>query len=190
MLEKWKLHEADNYMLALKDIYLDDTVSNRMGNGDKQLLMIILTISIVVLLLALINYINLQIASNHSRLAELKLRKIMGAGKRELVKQGVLESLLIICVSGIAAMLLLDMFYLSSVSQILGTEILTIREWSFQSWSILVASGLLLGIVAGVVPSLKLFRVKAITQQEIKQKKLGKLTVSLLSFNSLSLPPC
>ncbi|MEP1096905.1 MAG: ABC transporter permease [Cyclobacteriaceae bacterium] len=182
---KWELFESDNYLLPLKDVYLDTSVRNKLGNGNKQLLTIILTIAILVLGLALINYINLQVANNHSRMPELRLKKIMGAGRRILIKQSIMESLLIICLSGITSILLLNTFYGTGASQLLGNEILTLEHWSFQNWVVFTATILLVGIIAGVIPSLKLFNLKSITQQEVKQKRLGKLTVSLVVFQFL-----
>lgn len=180
--EKWELYESDNFFIPLKEIYLDDRAQNRFGNGNGNLIVIILSISFLVLGLALINYINLQIANNHSRSTELRLKKIMGASRKNLLKQSVLESLLIICISSVSAVLLLDMFYVSSISSILGEQILTIRQWPKEFWMILVASVGLIGIIAGVIPSLKMFSLKSITQQTLKQKKLSTMTVSLVVF--------
>ena len=180
--EVFELYESDNYFLPLKDIYLDAGVQNRMGNGNSQLLLIILTISTLVLGLALVNYINLQIANNHSRTAELKLKKIMGAGIGVLLKQGVTESLLIIGISGTAALLLLDAFYVSIADQLLGDHFLALREWDVHFWMAFTISLVVLGAMAGVIPTLKLFKLQSITQQEIKQKKLGTMTVALVIF--------
>lgn len=179
--QKWQLYESDNYMLPLKEVYLDTNVSNRMGNGNPQLLTIIFTISILVLGLALINYVNLQIANNHSRIGELRLRKIMGAGKKAILIQGVLESLIVIGISGAFAILFLDLFYASQFSQLLGDGILTIHNWDFTFWSSLIGGLTLAGIVVGIVPAIKLFQLRSLTQ-ELKQKKLGKLTISLVIF--------
>lgn len=182
MDKRWPMYESDSYLLPLKDTYLDDRAQNRMGNGNKQLLVIIMTIALLVLGLAIINYVNLQIANNHSRTPELRIKKIMGAGKNALLKQGMLESLLIIGISGAFAILLLDMFYASGASALLGNDILTIGEWGISFWVIYLFSLVLIGVIAGAIPSIKLFKLRSITQQELKQKKLGKLTVSLVVF--------
>ena len=183
--EAWELYESDHYFLPLKDIYLDPSVQNKMGNGNGQLLLIILTISLLVLGLALVNYINLQIANNHSRTAELRLKKIMGAGIGILLKQGVTESFVIIGISGTAALLLLDFFYISNASQLLGDHVLTTREWDIQFWMVFIISLVTIGVIAGVIPTLKLFKLQSITQQELKQKKLGAMTVALVIFQFL-----
>ncbi len=179
---RWPMYESDSYLLPLKEVYLDNRAQNRMGNGNKQVLVIILTIALLVLGLAIINYINLQIANNHSRTPEFRIKKIMGAGKNVLLKQGMIESLFIIGTSGVLAIILLDLFYTSGASTLIGKDILTISKWSFSYWLIYVASLLVIGTIAGAVPSIKLFKLKSITQQELKQKKLGKLTISLVIF--------
>ncbi len=179
--ERWP-YESNSYILPLKETYLDTRAQNRLGNGNKQLLTIILTIALLVLGLALINYVNLQVANNHSRTPELRIKKIMGAGKKVLLKQGVLESLITIFLSGALALFLLDIFYMSETSKLLGSQTLTIGEWSWIYWVIFFATLFTIGTIAGIIPSFKLFQLGSITQQEIKQKKLGSLTVSLVVF--------
>ncbi|MEQ9403435.1 MAG: ABC transporter permease [Cyclobacteriaceae bacterium] len=181
--EKWPEYESESFLIPLKEVYLNDLgVLNRFGNGNKQMLFIILTISILVLALALINYINLQIANNYSRLPELRLKKIMGAGKNIIIQQGIIESQLMIGASVFLAIILLNGFYSSGLSQLLGEDVLTIQQWGLNSWLTLVISFLVAGTISGLIPSLRMAAPKVITQQGIKVKKLGILTVILVIF--------
>ena len=183
MKEKWPLYTPHNFLMPLKEVYLNsDGVKNKHGNGNKQLINIILTIAIVVLSLALINYVNLQIAHNHNRFLELRLKKILGAGKKILIKQGVIESLLIILASGMIAMLTLDAFYTSSFSSLLGERLLTIRDWPLEFWACFIISIVIIGTITGAIPSVRLFKKGSMTQQSLQDKKLGKMTVSLVVF--------
>ncbi len=179
---KWPLYQSDNFLIPLKEVYLSDGVTSRFGNGNRQLLGIILSISFLVIALALINYINIQVANNHSRTAELKLKKIMGAGKMVLIKQGVLESLLVIGFSCLAAIFLLESFYRSSFTSIIGDQLVSMEHWPLNFWLVFALIILISGVISGAIPAIKLFSLKSITQQSIKAKKLGKLTVSLVIF--------
>lgn len=180
--DKWPQYVSDNAFIPLKDVYLSDWVSNRFGNGNRQLLNIILSIAILVIALALINYVNIQVANNHSRMAELKLKKIMGASKSIIIKQGAIESSLVIGISGMVALLLTDAFDRSPYSALLGDHSYTLASWSLTNWLFFVTSLMVIGCIAGVIPALKLFSLRSIVQQPIKARKLGLLTVSLVVF--------
>lgn len=183
MEAKWPNYEPSNFFLPLKKLYLNDAgVINRLGNGDQNQLTIVFTIALVVLILALINYINLQIASNHSRLLELRLKKIMGADKKTLIKQGIIESTLILMLSTLFATGLLEVFYASDFSYLFGKDVFTIRDWSGLGWGILTFSIVIVGLITGFIPSIKSFNRSGLTQQMIGDKKLGTLTVGLVIF--------
>ncbi len=183
MEEKWPKYEAANFLLPLEELYLNKAgVSTRMGNGDRDQLTIIISIALVVLALALINYMNLQIASNHGRAIETRIKKILGAGKGHLVKQGVAEALLVIGLASILAIVLLDLFYQSSFSQLFGAEPYGIQDWDTLNFVYLAAAIIGIGVSAGIVPSFKLFRRTVVTQQMISDKRLSKFTVGLVVF--------
>lgn len=183
MTSVWPRYEASNFFLPLKELYLNTAgVRTRMGNGNRDQLSIILTIAWVVLVLALINYMNLQIASNHTRAVETRLKKILGASKGHLLQQGILESLLVISLSAILAIAILDQFYQSDLSSLFGSRPLGIRDWEAPHFAIFVGIVLLVGTIAGAVPSLKLFNRHGMTQQSLRDKRLGKFTVGLVVF--------
>ncbi len=183
MKAKWPNYEPSNFFLPLKETYLNDVgVRNRLGNGDSNQLTILFTIALVVLILALINYINLQIASNHSRLLELRVRKIMGADKAVLMKQSVIESSILLISSTVIAIGLLEIFYSSDLRNLFGKDVFAIRDWALDQWGILAVVVIILGLIAGTIPSLKLFNQSRLTQQMIGSKKLSKLTIGLVIF--------
>ncbi|MEO1254552.1 MAG: ABC transporter permease [Bacteroidota bacterium] len=187
LIEKeWPDNEASCFFLPLKEVYLNDAgVNNRMGNGDPNQLTIVLTISLVVLILALINYVNLQVANNHTRTLELRLKKIMGAGRKMLVKQSVMESSFLLLISMTLAIGLLELFYASSLRFLFGKEVFTIHEWHWKGWIILLSIATAISLITGIIPSLKLFKRSGLTQQAIGDKRLGKFTIGLVIFQFL-----
>jgi putative ABC transport system permease protein len=64
-----------------------------------------LIIAIFILVIAWINYINLTTSRALDRAKEVGLRKVMGAMKRQLVSQFILESALVSCLAFVAAIL-------------------------------------------------------------------------------------
>ena len=69
----------------------------------KQFLFILSILSLGILGMAWVNYINLTLAGNQKRMKELAARKAVGATSKDIVKQFVVESILINTISFLAA---------------------------------------------------------------------------------------
>ncbi|MBN2345545.1 MAG: ABC transporter permease, partial [Candidatus Aminicenantes bacterium] len=75
-------------------------------NGDVKYIFLFLTISLFILTLAVVNFINLSTARSLSRAKEVGLRKVLGSFRLDLVKQFLAESL-ILCLLALGAACLL-----------------------------------------------------------------------------------
>ena len=66
-------------------------------------------IVVFILLIACINFMNLSTAQSARRSKEIGVRKMAGANKRKLILQFLGESLLLVCVAHIIAMILVEL---------------------------------------------------------------------------------
>jgi len=90
-----KYGETKVILEPLKDIRLHSIVSDvPEGSGNLQFLNIMMGLSILILVLSIVNYINLATANAIKRAKEVGVRKVMGAGKDLIVKQFVFETAL------------------------------------------------------------------------------------------------
>ena len=114
-------------------------------------------IALLILLIANINFINLSNAQSLTRIAEIGVRKVSGAGRRELLLQFLGEGLLMSCIAGMLA-LLLAIPGLSLLNAVAGKNL---SMGAILSGPIMPALLVLLvctGLLAGLYPALYITR--------------------------------
>lgn len=79
------------------------------GKGDLQLLYIMVGLSILILTLSLVNYINLATASAIKRAKEVGVRKIVGATKNQIISQFIFETAIIVILAIIFALAIVEL---------------------------------------------------------------------------------
>jgi len=119
------------------------------------------TIAALILFIACINYINLTTARSVQRFKEAALKKVAGAQKGQLIAQFIGESVLLaliaLCISMIAVELLLPYFN-NLINKPLSIDYIGNISYIF----LLIGIVILVGIVAGLYPSIQISRVKPI----------------------------
>ena len=117
----------------------------------KYLLVVLSSISIIILVMAWINYVNLALTANLKRIKELAARKTVGANHFDFLKQYVVESFLINVMAIVGAAILVQMM-LSPAESLLQFYIPDLRNISM-STVIISSLAFLLGIFfTGVYP--------------------------------------
>ncbi|HUS01284.1 MAG TPA: ABC transporter permease, partial [Chitinophagaceae bacterium] len=122
-------------------------------NGDIKRVYIFSAIALFILLIACINYMNLSTARSVLRAKEIGVRKVVGAGKSELITQFLSESVLVCVMATILAFLLtwLTLPWLNKVSD-LQLSINSILTWQVIISLLLVP--FIIGIISGIYPAL------------------------------------
>lgn len=125
--------------------------------SDPQYTYILGGLALLILVIACINYISLALTTSASRRKEVGVRKVTGAGRKQLIYQFGLESLLLACISMLIGIMLVILF-LPSFNQFTGKGI--VIAWN--DWVELLSIGLALtfvvGLLAGSYPSVFLSR--------------------------------
>lgn len=101
-----KRHDFKNrfYLQPIKDIHLGSHYRNELeANGSKRDIFFLSMVSIFVLLIACINYINLSTAKAMERAGEVGLRKVVGATRYQLICQFLMESIIVNCLAFVLA---------------------------------------------------------------------------------------
>lgn len=169
-----KGNELGFALQPLTDIHLySDTSSEFEPGGNVRYLYIFSAVAIFMLLIACINFINLSTAGASKRAKEVGIRKVMGSAKFELIKQFLLESILItfiaLLISIVFIQLVLPLFNdLSGKNLSLGLNINRIVTF--------LSIGILVGLLAGTYPAFFLSSFKPIATLK------GKMNAGTKSF--------
>ena len=181
---KQRAYENYFYLQALKDIHLKSKYDYEMaGNGNFTYLKYLGIAALFILFIAWINYVNLSTAHSMDRSKEVGIRKVVGAGKFQLIRQFIVESFIINLI-GIAIGILIFKLTLSSFSTLVEKNIsyLNISDWRF--WAFMISVFLLGTLAAASYPAFVLSSFQPI--YSIKSSK-GSTTGGGKSFLRKSL---
>jgi putative ABC transport system permease protein len=152
-----------NYTLfvqPLKDVYMDN-LRGAQVNGSQSNVYIFSVIAIFILLIAAINFVNLTTARASERAKEVGIRKVIGAYKDQLAIQFLGESVIISLIALVFAVVL--SFFTLPIFNTLAGKIVAESIFVHGYILILIIIALVIGLVAGIYPSLVLTNFNIIT---------------------------
>lgn len=158
-LAKKYIGEESNLYFNLQpvpDIHLqsDLTFEPEIHGSDKAVNFLSI-ISLFILIIAWVNYVNLSTARAVERAKEVGLRKVVGARKRQLIGQFLVESLLINFLGAVAAIMLAELL-LPYFNNLVGKTVLT-TVWTNPAFLTKLAIFFLIGtFAAGFYPAMVL----------------------------------
>jgi putative ABC transport system permease protein len=156
----------------LTSIHLHSTTNNEFEpGGNAGYVYIFGVIAIFMLLIASINFINLSTAGAAKRAKEVGVRKVIGSGRFQLIRQFLFESVLLTVLALIIAFVLVKLA-LPEFNNISGKHL----AFDAKPMVALVVLGLLVGVAAGTYPAFYLSSFKPIVVLK------GKLTANNKSF--------
>ena len=121
------------------------------GHGDITYVAIMGLIAFFILLIACINFMNLSTAQSVQRAREIGVRKVAGANKQKIIAQFLGESLLIVSVATIIAMILVELL-LPGYNTLIGKQ-LDVDYHRVGLYVGLIAIVLFCGLLAGSYPA-------------------------------------
>jgi putative ABC transport system permease protein len=151
--EHIKDNPPDIKLQPLADIHLrSEYHSGLPGQGNIQYVNIFFVVALFILAVACINFMNLATARSARRAKEVGLRKVVGAGRMQLIGQFLGESLFISFIALLIAVCIVYML-LPVFSDLAGKE-LSIHLLDGKLIALLIGIALLTGLVSGSYPAL------------------------------------
>jgi putative ABC transport system permease protein len=142
---------------------------------------ILLTIGILILLVACVNFITLSVGRSATRAMEVGVRKVLGAERQQLVRQFWGEAVLLTIVSVIIGITLSAML-VKPFNQIINRQLSLDLDLVFVGYCILIIA--IIGLIAGIYPAIILsgFKPVEILKGRLKLgNKTGLLRKSLIT---------
>ena len=142
---------------------------------------ILLTIGILILLVACINFITLSVGRSATRAMEVGVRKVLGAERQQLVRQFWGEAVLLTVISVIIG-IALSVLLVKPFNQIINRQLVLHFDLVFIGYCFLVI--ILIGLIAGIYPAIVLsgFRPVEILKGKLKLgNKTGLVRKSLIT---------
>lgn len=140
------------FLQSLASIHLDpvNLEAQMKVGGNRTFVYILISIAILILAIACINFMNLAIARSAERAKEVGLRKVMGSFKQQLIAQFLTESF-VLSIIGVALAVVVIQLTLPFFNNLTGKQLMF--PISIMSISVLLLLAAIVGLLAGIYPS-------------------------------------
>jgi putative ABC transport system permease protein len=168
--DEWlaKGNSWEYFLQPLTSIHLTSNIGGEFEtNGSQTYVVLFLIISLLILLMACINFVNLSTAKSALRLKEVGLRKVVGSNRNKLIFQFLSESVFLSFIS-LAISLALVHLFLPAYRTLIGRNL----QFHYFDNPIVIPSlaiiGLVVGVISGIYPAFFQSSFKPITALRTK----------------------
>ncbi|MFV0268156.1 MAG: FtsX-like permease family protein [Draconibacterium sp.] len=145
----------------LADIYFSNSMGRAIRQNNRNTVFMFGGIAVLILLIAIINYINLTVAQTGNRSREIAIKKLIGSSKGSLLAQQISESVVLsivaACFAGMLALLAEPFF-----NQQMDTDLNLAGQFNASVLAVSFAVIVLTGFISGIVPALVINRFNPI----------------------------
>ncbi|RYU92434.1 ABC transporter permease [Mucilaginibacter terrigena] len=166
----------------LTDIHLRSNLSYEIGsNGNITYVYVFSLTALLILVIAIINYVNLTTARSSIRIKEIGVRKIIGSGRTQLMVMFFAECILLTFISTLLAAAIIQ-FALPYFNHLSGKSLVLLQFGTVKTICIFIGFSLLAGVLSGIYPALFLSGFKTIPAMK---GQLGNQLSTILFRKSL-----
>ena len=161
----------DLHLQSITDIHLNNEIPAGFASvSDPKYTFILVGIAGLILILACINFMILSIGGAMTRAKEIGVRKVVGAGKGQLMRQFLSESVLLAIIALIIG-LIMAYLCLNLFNELSGKRL--VMDLDFMNIMLFIALTAIVGIAAGVYPALILSGLKPVKTLKGNMKSGG-----------------
>ena len=179
----------DPYLQPVTSIHLHSNLMAELSpNSDINYIYLMMAITLFILIIASINFMNLSTAKSANRAREVGIRKVMGAKRSNLIIQFIGESVIISLISLFITLFLIELI-LPTFNNITGKDLdmQYILDWQITLGFLFLA--LIVGVLAGSYPAfyLSAFSPIRVLKGKIRAGSSNSLLRSVLVFVQFSI---
>ena len=180
-----KISGVPEYRMELQpltSIHLNSALQGEISaNGNMSRIYIFMAVAALILIIAIINYMNLSTARSSVRVREVGVRKVLGSGRKHLFALFLTETLVITLVSAFIAYFLTTSL-LPYFNALADKNLSLWRFGTFYTLLALILFAIFTGIISGAYPALFLSKFKTIPALK---GQMGKLSNTIFFRKSL-----
>lgn len=174
------------HLQPLKRIHFSpDIRENKQPTSDPLYSFILIGLSLFILFIATVNYVNFSIARSSSRIGEIGIRKVVGANTKKLMIQFTSEAILFAFIGLLLAVVLVVCF-LPIFNTLANKELSLIHSLNWKILSGIFLFTIMVGITAGSHPAFYLSQLRPVDvlkgRQRIGKSKFFNSTLVVLQF--------
>ncbi len=174
--------------------YFSDITSRQVNSGDKKMLKLLFSVGLVILLFAIMNYINLTVALAGKRAKEMATRRLLGEERTQIMWRLIAESTILCAFSmllGIALAFLMQPY----ASMLLKTPIDIAGCINITTVLFLIVVLLIMSLTSGIIPALLLSSMKPIeaVKGAFRRKSnmiFGKIFIVIQNVATIAMIAC
>ena len=158
------------------------------GNNKLQFLHLIILIGFIIILIAVINFINLSLAKSSLRSKEIGLRKVAGSSRTNLIKQFIGEATVLVFIAVVVSIMLTEILK-PIFNTMVGKELSIGYIEKPQIFLIFLAGTVVIGLLAGFYPAIILSRYNPVKtlKNELTSGKKGHIFKQALSIIQITI---
>lgn len=169
-VDKWMFSTVSHSLLPLREVYFNSPGPDISQLGDRLISYLLTVISLFILLIACVNFMNLATARSTSRMKEIGLRKVVGAHRPQLIRQFIGESLLYSFLALLLALVLVELL-LPLFNSYTGRNLVLDFSGNIGYAITMILTVLIVGLLAGSYPAFYLSSFKPVAVLSGKTRK-------------------
>lgn len=141
-------------LIPISELYFCKELNWTVGQetGNKTTTITLLIVAVLIVIITLINYVNFFFAQVPMRIRAVNTRKILGSSRMALVGRFLLESVILVFISLVLAIVVVKLFQSSEYANFISCELDFVKNWVVLVFTIGIA--ILMTILAGIYPAM------------------------------------
>jgi putative ABC transport system permease protein len=166
----------------LTSIHLNSNLDYELGNnGNITYVYVFGVVALLILVIAVINYVNLTTARSSIRIKEIGVRKVIGSSKKQLIMMFFAESVLFALIAALIASVMVQ-FLLPYFNQLSGKNLVLLQFGLSKTVVIFMLFAFATGILSGLYPALFLSGFRTIAAMK---GQMGSQVATIMFRKSL-----